>query len=382
MAWSDAAARLSVLEVDLGQLVANWRAIQSAVGEGRQVMPIVKANAYGHGAVRVALALEAAGAPRFAVAYAEEALELRRAGLRAPIMLLGSLVTTQLPGMLRLGLELTVGSKAEVEALNALARKMDLKAKVQLKIDTGMGRIGAPWDAAAPMLEAAILASHVEPVGVWSHFASSEDADTSATERQLSRFLQAITVFRDKGHPMPIRHIANSGAILQHPESHLDAVRPGILLYGILPAPALAGRIPVRPVLGLKSQISFVKQVEAGVSVGYNARWTASKPTWVGTVPLGYGDGYPRRMSQAVEVLIGGQRRPQIGTISMDTLLVDLGETPVPLGEPVQLIGRQGEQRITVEQLAEAAGTIPYEVLTRLNQRLPRQYLDRSTTLT
>ena len=252
---------------------------------------------------------------------------------------------------------------------------MGIRAHVQLKIDTGMGRIGIRHENASQLFDAFQNTKHCDLRGVFSHFASSHDADPAFTRLQLERFLEALEYFPRHGIPMPVRHIANSAAILQHSGSILDMVRPGIMLYGVYPGPEVERSVDLRPVLRMKSRVVYFKVVLAGASIGYDHTWTARENTRVVTLPVGYGDGYARRLSNRAEVLIQGHRYPIVGRISMDQCMVDIGQGTAYTGDEAVLIGAQGEERITVEELAAHCDTIPYEILTMLSVRIPRTYV-------
>jgi len=335
---------------------------------------VVKANAYGHGLVPVARALLGCGVAQLGVAFLEEGIELRRAGITAPILVLGGLIGNQIGHFLDFDLTIGASSPDKLRQIDQVAAETGRRAQVHLKIDTGMGRVGKRWDRADEFFEQAVTAAHCDVTGVFSHFANSDAADTSFARVQLDRFLRATSFFEREGLPMPTRHMANSGAVLQHPESWLDMVRPGILLYGIYPSPEVPRTVPVRPALSCKTRVVYFKVVEPGTTVGYDMTWTATQPTRVVTLPVGYGDGYSRALSNRGQVLIGGRRHPIIGRMSMDQCGVSIGDSSAYNGDEVVLIGEQGGERITVEDVAEWVGTIPYEVLTMLNTRVPRTY--------
>ena len=250
---------------------------------------------------------------------------------------------------------------------------------IHLKVDTGMERIGVHSYSCGPLIEAATASTWCEVKGVYSHLACADDPASPMTALQLARFHEACAHFTRIGAPMPIRHLANSGGVLHFPDTWLDMVRPGIMLYGVLPDPEAQRNVPIRPALSLVSQVVYLKIVQAGHSVGYGATWAPSRDTRVVTVPIGYGDGYPRALSNCGEVLIHGQRRPIVGRLCMDQFMVDLGpEGQAHIEDDVVLIGRQGDETITIEDVAARAGTIGYEILTRLNERVPREYVGAS----
>lgn len=367
------ALRPTVAEVDIAALRHNIQCIRARVGTAR-IMGVVKANAYGHGLRRIAHELLACGVDELGVAFLDEAVALRRSGITAPILVLGGLIGNQVEHFLQYDIMLTASSVMKLQQIEATAAATGRRAKVHLKIDTGMERIGIHHFNADRLFEAAVGAGHCELCGVFSHFATSHAADKSFTALQLERFLGALEFFPRHGLPMPVRHIANSGAILQHPDATLDMVRPGIMMYGIYPSPETPRTVPLRPVLSLKSQVVYFKVVGAGSPVGYDGTWVASEDTRVVTLPVGYGDGYRRCFSNRGNVLLHGQRYPIVGAISMDQLMVDIGRDSAYNGDEAVLIGSQNGSSITCEELAALAATSPYEILTGLNTRVPRIY--------
>lgn len=384
-ALSDAHARPEAndrptrIRVDLDALVHNLHAIQGVVGV--PVMGIVKANAYGHGLVPVALHLQAQGIGQFGVALVEEGLALRRAGVTVPILVLGGIHAPQVGQFLACDLEVTVSSIAKLRQVEQAAQSLGRKAVIHLKVDTGMERIGVHSENAAPLIEAAVDSSWCTVKGIYSHLACSDDPASPMTDEQLQRFLHACAHFDRLGVPMPIRHLANSGGVLHFPDTWLDMVRPGIALYGVLPDPASQATIDLRPALSLVSKVVYFKVVRAGRTVSYGATWMAPTDTRVVTVPIGYGDGYPRSLSSRGEVLVRGERYPIVGRVCMDQFMVDLGPGGTAYNEDeVVLIGHQGRDAISCEAVAQAAGTIPYEILTGLNARIPREYLSAASS--
>jgi alanine racemase len=362
------------VEVNLDQLAANLRAIRAHVG-GRPLMPVLKANAYGHGLVPVARRMEAEGADILAVAYLEEGILLRRAGIRCPILVLGGVVGEQIPLFLQHDLRITASSVAKLDAVQACAAAAGATATVHLKVDTGMERVGVHWYSAAPLLEASLRCPNVHVEGIYSHLANSDLPEDAPTRLQIERFAEVLRFYEQRSLPAPLRHLANSGGVLQHPDTWLDMVRPGILLYGVLPAAGLPCPIPVGPALRWTSRVVYFKVVPAGAPVSYGSTWAPAVDTRVITVPVGYGDGYFRAMSGKAEVLVGGRRCPVVGRICMDQLMVDIGQGSAYNGDEVILLGGEGGAAITADALAGWAGTIAYEVLTNINTRVPRRYL-------
>jgi alanine racemase len=367
-----ASQRPTRIVVDLGALAHNLSGIRAHVGV--PVMGIVKANAYGHGLVPVALHLQAQGIEQLGVAFLEEGVALRQAGITIPILVLGGIFGPQVAQFITHDLEITVSSLDKLHQVEAAAQALGRKAVIHLKIDTGMERIGVHSYSAAPFIEAAVASQWCVLKGIYSHLACADDPQSPMTALQLERFLEACAHITRIGAPMPLRHLANSGGVLHFPGTHLDMVRPGILLYGVLPDPASLAAVDVKPALSLVSQVVYFKVVKAGNPVSYGATWAPAMDTRVVTIPIGYGDGYPRALSSRGEVLIRGRRYPIVGRICMDQFMVDIGRDSAWNEDEVVLIGSQGEAAIPVEALASTAGTIPYEILTGLNQRIPRVY--------
>lgn len=358
--------------VDLAAIRSNLAAIRSHVGSAR-VMPILKANAYGHGLVEVARAVEPAS-DALGVAYLEEGILLRQAGITAPILVLGGIIGSQIPLFLENRLSLCASSVDKLRAIDAEAAAMGVTASVHLKIDTGMERLGVHWYSADKLLDASLTCRHLSVDGIFSHFANSDAPDLSDARRQLDRFHTVLAFYERAGLRPPMRHMANSAAIVRLPESHLDLVRPGILLYGVYPGD-FPRDVPVRPALSWTSRVVYFKVVEAGNPVSYGSTWAPDHRVRVVTVPVGYGDGYFRSMSNKAEVAIRGHRYSQVGRVCMDQIVVNLDQGEAYNGDEVLLLGKQGDVEITAEDLARWADTIPYEVLTNINTRVPRVYL-------
>lgn len=375
-------SRPTFAEIDLDRLTANYRAIQAVVG-GARILPVLKANAYGHGLVPVARHLEGLEPAGLAVAFLEEGALLRESGIECPILVMGGIDVSQIPHFLDYGLTITASSVEKLEEVDRVAGRMGLVARVHLKVDTGMGRIGMRPDTAHRMFEAGAAAGHVEVEAVYSHFATADSADHGQTRRQTERFRRAVSFYHRRGLPAPRLHIAASGAILQHPDTFLDMVRPGLLLFGVYPSGEVPRRLEVAPVLAWKSRVVYFKVQQAGNPVSYGATWAPSRDTRLVTVPAGYGDGYFRALSNRAEVLIRGRRRSVVGRVCMDQMMVDIGpEGEAYNGDEVVLLGSQGKASVTAADLAGWAGTIPYEVLTNINTRVARRYVGRRWPVT
>ena len=368
------AIRPAHVEVSLGAIVQNYDAIRAHVGTA-SVMPVVKANAYGHGIVEVALHLMNHGASCLGVALLEEAIVLRQAGVTLPILVFGGVATRQIPQFIAHGLMMAASSIDKLRQIDEAASAVKTKARVHLKIDTGMERIGVHWYSAEKLLEASLRFNNVEVAGIYSHFANSDATDLTSAREQLSRFLDVLEFYSKRGLPPPQRHIANSGGILQLPESHLDLVRPGIMLYGVYPSREARQAVALQPALTWRSQVVYFKVVQAGSPVSYGGTWQSAHPVRVVTVPVGYGDGYFRALSNRGAVLIRGQRHPIVGRVCMDQFMVNLEWGTAYNGDVVTLVGRDGDETVTAQDVADAADTIPYEVLTNINARVPRVYV-------
>jgi len=364
------------VEVDLDRLTENYKAIAGHVS-GARIMAILKANAYGHGMVPVAHHLVSIGVDYLAVAVLEEGILLRGSGITAPILVLGGIIGNQVPRFLDNDLTLTASSVEKLAQIDEAARARGVKARVHLKIDTGMERIGVHYYSADALLEASLTCSNVEAEGIYSHFANADALDLDSAREQLRRFQQVLSFYEERDLPRPpLRHMANSGAILQLPESHMDMVRPGILLYGVYPSDEAQRTVSVYPALSWKSRVVYFKVVQPDHPVSYGSTWQSDRLTRIVTVPVGYGDGYFRAMSGQAEVIIRGKRYPVVGRICMDQLMVNIGWESAYNNDEVVLLGEDESTgaKISCEDLAQWAGTIPYEILTNINTRVPRLY--------
>jgi alanine racemase len=373
----DGAVRPTHVEVDLGRLTENFQAIRQHVAPAK-VMPILKANAYGHGLLRVAQLMEELGADYIGVAVLEEGILLREHSIQTPILVLGGILGNQIPGFLKHHLTITASSVEKLCQVEEIATQMGVRAKVHLKIDTGMERIGVHYYSSQTLLETAMKCKWVEIEGIFSHFANADLVDMSDAHNQLERFYEALYFYEKHSLPLPpLRHMANSPAILQLPQARFDMVRPGLLLYGVYPSPEIPHIVNVRPALSWKSRVVYFKVIQPGHPVGYGSTWQSDHMIRAVTVPVGYGDGYFRSMSNKARVLLRGKQYPVIGRISMDQIVVNIEWDSAYNDDEVILIGESGSESISCENLAEWAGTIPYEILTNINTRVPRIYLGR-----
>ncbi|MEN8172352.1 MAG: alanine racemase [Chloroflexota bacterium] len=362
------------VEVDLTRLADNYKAIQAHVGDAK-MMPIVKANAYGHGLLETARLMEKLGADYIGVAVLEEALLLREHGIRTPILVLGGIFGNQVPYFIQHDITITVSSAEKLRYVDDIAGRMGTVAKVHLKIDTGMGRIGVQYYNAESTLETALGTKHLDIEGIFTHFANADSADLTHSRTQIARFQETLSFYQRHNAPPPrLRHMANSGGILQLPEATFDMVRPGVMLYGVYPSPEAMRTVEVRPALSWHSRVVYFKVIQPGHPVGYGSTWQSEVMTRAVTIPVGYGDGYFRGMSGQAQVLINGVKYPVVGRISMDQIVVDIGMDSAYSDDQVVLMGEMDSESISADDLATWAGTIPYEILTNINTRVPRIY--------
>ncbi len=377
----DIAGRPTWAEIDLGALVSNYRKLEALLRRGAvpdlstsrpRLIPVLKADAYGHGATAVARALSLAGASAFAVAIVEEGAALRSAGVREEILVLEGAWPGQEDEALEHGLTLSVYSPDAIVRLNAAAAARRRAAEVHVKVETGMARLGIPWDRPGSLIEALRAAPYVRMSGVFSHLAAADEEDRSFTLEQTQRFLSALNDFRAAGFEPRESHLANSAGLLHFPELSWASARPGIALYGYAPA---LGRSPVafEPVLSLKSRIGSIHRVAAGESVGYNRRFRAPRDMTAATIPVGYADGYRRGLSGQARVIVRDTWADVVGTVSMDMIVADVSHLGDPReSEEVILLGASATCRFDAEMWADRLGTICYEVLCGISPRVPR----------
>jgi alanine racemase len=374
MALTQAAER-AVARVDLGAVERNCGRLRAELAGAAELCAVVKAEGYGHGAAECARAAQAGGATWLATATAAEAAELRAQGLTGPILVQGALTTEEAETALGAGSDVVAWREDFARAVAALAAARGRSARVHVKLDTGMGRLGTSHPAEAlRVAEAAAGDPHLELVGVMTHFATADEPGDDHFPLQLERFTAFVEEARAR-HPGVIAHAANSAATFREPAAHFDLVRCGVAVYGLDPFQGDPETIGLEPTLALESYVAAVKRFEPGQSAGYGRSWRAEGPTWVGVLPIGYGDGWRRALSNNAEALIGGARHPLVGTVSMDNVAVDLGaETDVAVGDRAVLIGVQGDERILCEEVARRLGTINYEVTCGLAPRVRRRY--------
>ena len=365
--------RPTLVEVNLDRITHNLNAIRKKVNPSK-VMAVLKANAYGHGLVPVAKHMQSLGADYLGVAVLEEGILLRESGITMPILVLGGILGNQVPHFIKHKLTIAASSLEKLENIEEAACQMGMTARVHLKIDTGMERIGVHYYNAEGLLETSLKCRHIQVEGIYSHFANADRIDLTHAHLQLERFNEVLYFYEKHNLPTPIRHMANSAGILQIPESYFDMVRPGILLYGVYPIDEIPHSVIVQPALTWKSHIVYFKVIKPGHPVGYGSMWESDHMVRAVTIPVGYGDGYFRSMSGNAEVIIRGKRYPVIGRISMDQIVAKIEWETAYNDDEVVLIGETDTTRITCNEMAEWAGTIPYEILTNINTRVPRIY--------
>ncbi len=392
--------RPTVARIDLGALKSNYRHIVEYLKSERPEQPpgviaVVKANAYGHGAGQVARALEEAGADLLACADIEEGAALRAAGVRAEILVFGALSVSDLDGLFDCRLTPTISTPGAAKAVQTAAARYGQTLRYHLKLDTGMNRLGFRFDNLRRTLPDLLASPNLELSAIYTHFATADDPESSLFGEQRARFERAVDVIEDMNRGAggerraidwsvssaasavegdePYRHAANSAALLRDSRVWYDRVRPGILLYGIVPPP-LASTLPLTPIMTLGSRVVAVKGVRAGEGVGYGVRFSPEQPATIAIVPAGYADGLDLRLAGRGAVLIRGRRAPIVGAVNMDMLMVDVSGLEVSTGDEVVIIGAQGNDRIDVREMAAQIGTIPYEILCRIGSRIERVY--------
>jgi alanine racemase len=366
-------AERALARVDLGAVERNARRLRRVLTGGAVLCAVVKAHGYGHGAVACARAARRGGADWLGVASAREAAELREAGLGGRVLVQGALTRDELALALSVDADVVVWEAVGADAAATVAEAQGRRARIHVKLDTGMGRLGTrDLREAREVADRAAADPRVELAGAMTHFATADEPRDDFFPAQLARFTHWAESVR-AAHPGVLVHAANSAATLRDPSSHFDLVRCGIALYGLDPFGEDPLERELEPALSLHSYVAAVKRFEAGESAGYGRTWRAATPTWVGVLPIGYGDGWRRALSNRADVLVGGRRVPMVGTVSMDNATVDLGpDTAVRTGDPAVLIGAQGDERILCEEVARRLGTINYEVTCGIGPRVPR----------
>jgi alanine racemase len=374
--------RATRAEIDLQAFRHNFQNLRNHLGPKTRIMAVVKAGGYGHGALPCARIAVDCGADYLGAGVVEEGIELRQSGLDTPILVLGSIFPDEAEDLVRHDLATILCTLPLAQTLAKEAEKQNKTVSVHIKVDTGMNRLGVSPENLPELLNQIRELPNLKLEGISTHFASADDEDLSITQAQLIKFQTALTILQNDD--VPIIHSANTSALFKFPESHFDMVRPGLILYGALPSPSLQTVLnekdnlsPFQPVMQWKSQIILVKPVSKGQPISYSGSFTTQRDSLIATLPIGYADGLHRSLSNKMEVLIRGKRAPQIGNICMDMTLIDVTDIQdVQAEDEVVLFGKQGNQLITVEEMATKGDTIPYEILCNVGKRVPRVYLN------
>jgi len=375
-------SRPTTAEIDLSALEHNLNLVREMAGDKVKLLCVVKAHAYGHGIKEVAKKLFSCGIDYFGVATVDEANTLRNyLGVGVSILVLGSIFKEETDEVLRNDLTQTIADKDVAIALSQSAKKFNKTARAHIKVDTGMGRIGIWHENAIDFIKWVKGLGNIEIEGIWTHLSSADD-DIDFTNEQIYIFRELIKELEGQGINVSLKHVANSMAVIGFSGAHLNLVRPGLILYGLYPKSGLRDKVNFKPVMTIKTKIVFLKEVPAGRFISYGKRFTTHRLTKIATLPIGYGDGYPRALSNKASVLIRGERAPVVGTICMDQIMVDVGHiTDVKVGDEVVLLGKQGNEQISAEELAELSDTIPYEIVCSIAPRVPRIYLDEKDNI-
>jgi len=365
--------RPTIAEIDLDAIRYNYHQIKNRLSKDTRVMSVVKANAYGHGIVEVSRALEKLKIRYLGVATLDEALTLRKAKIKAPILILGSVLPEEAEAAVKEKITLTLCNKELLAALKKIAKK-HLKPKVHIKIDTGMGRIGVWHEDAMDFILDLKKEKDIEVEGIYTHF-SIAGRDKFFTQYQIDSFEKIISRLERVGIHIPLKHAANSIACVDWKKSHLNMVRPGLIIYGIYPKRNFPRLIKLKPAFSLRTKIVFLKKTPPGRSISYGRTYITQAHTKIASLPIGYADGYGRILSNKAEILVKGHRAPVVGKVTMDQTMIDVGHIKnVKVGDEVILIGKQKKEEIRIERLARLAGTIPYELVTGITSRVPRIY--------
>ena len=365
-------AHKTIAEINLNNLAFNIHEIERKVSPSG-VIPVVKANAYGHGAVPVARHLVKQGFKAFAVAQFQEAMELRDSGITQPILIFGRLLPDQIPTAIKSGFRISIFGKEDLEWIETSGQNQT--AVVHVNVETGMGRVGVLLDQEPDIFDHLLRSHRCLWEGLYTHFSTADEADKSYANLQLSRFQDILSQIKRMKKTPSIIHMANSGAVLDIPASYYDAVRPGIFMYGHYPSPEVTQSINIRQVMTFKTYVSHIRALPAGFPISYGRRWATPAATKIAVLPLGYADGLNRKLTNQGEVLIQGRRYPIVGTVTMDQTMVDVGDDPIETMDEVILWGESEQGTIEVSEVAEKIGTIPYEVTCGVSPRVPRVYV-------
>jgi alanine racemase len=366
-----------VAEIDLGALRFNYRQIRRRIPKKAKILGVVKADAYGHGALPVSLELEKLGVEYLGVAISEEGVQLRQGGVKAPILVLGGIFPGEADRIFKFDLTPVVFQKESLEILSREAGKKKRKARIHLKVDTGMGRLGAPPGLWRDLLKETKRFPQIEVEGILSHFSMADEDGGQYSASQWGQFEEALGAATEMGVSCRYAHMANSANLTFFPGFSGNLVRPGIMLYGAYPAPSCCGLVPLKPVMRLKTAIHFIKSVPSGRKLSYGGTFVTPKESLIATLPIGYADGYRWNLSNRGEILVRGKRAPVVGRVCMDYVLADVSEIKgVHVGDEAVLMGSQGGEQITAEEIAGKVGTISYEIFCSVGKRVPRVYVE------
>ena len=367
----------STIEIDLACLRHNFSKVRELVGQSTAVLAVVKSDAYGHGMVPVARELESQGVEYLGVSNCREAVTLRQGGVKSPILLLLGVEADELDHVIQYSLTPAIFRSDVAKAVSAAAMAANTKIPVHLKIDTGMGRLGVPYVEVESFLELISSLEGIRVEGILSHFASADEHDKSFSNQQLQRFRQVLTRADNIGLNFRYAHIANSAGVIDLPDSYLQLVRPGLMLYGGPPSQELHNPVTLEPVMTLKTRVLQLKEVPPGSPIGYGCTYSTSRPSIIATLPVGYDDGYDRLLSNKGEVLVRNHRAPVVGRVSMCLITIDVTDIPeVQPDDEVVLLGRQGEEQITADDIATKIGTINYEIFCRFGGLRKKHFLN------
>ena len=368
--------RPTYAEIDLIKLQHNINTVRKVISPGTKFMAIVKANAYGHGAVEVAKAAERAKADYFGVASLGEALELRSASVKSPILVLSEAPLAYVERLIDADITQTVYTFELAQLLSDTAKQKGKRAKIHVKIDTGMGRVGIWHENAAPLIKKIASLPNLFMEGLFTHFSKADDISSDFTIDQFNKFLTVADAVRSEGVYIPIVHAANSAAMLNFPKTHLDMVRVGICMYGLEPFEKSCFNIELKPVLTFRTKVLYIKEVPAGAPISYGATFYTKSKTYIATLPVGYADGLSRGLSNKGSVIIRDKRFPIVGAVTMDMIMVDVRREKIEVGDDAVIIGRQANEMISASEIARLDDTINYEVLCGIGKRVPRIYLN------
>ena len=369
--------KLRVAEIDISALLSNFDKIKNRVSPVK-VMAVVKENAYGHGIVEVSREIEKRGADYLSVNDFTEGITLRKAGISMPVLMLIPVLSSDIETAVKNDLDMTVISTKAAKEISDVSTKLKKRSKIHIKIDTGMGRIGINWEEASFEIEKIMKLPHLDVVGLFAHYATSEEKDKSFANVQLERFNHVVDDLAEKQIKIPLKHAANSGAVLNIKDSYFDIIRIGIMLYGYYPSKESSGDMQLKPVMTLKSKVIQKKRIKKGTSISYGRNFIAERDTNIVTISIGYGDGYRKALSNKGEVLIRGNKYPIVGDVCMNWIMVDIKDDDViKEGDEVILFGKQGGEYLGLFEICDKLDTITYEILTQISHRVPRVYVNK-----